>query len=129
MRERKALLQEMLIDEEDVLQNVVEKAKQVFRIDKNGSLVFLHPRNSLTHQQQIALVLLARRFASELGMADSDTMTAEQLAETVDPDKASVSARLTELKKEAIVESPSRAHFRISILGVQKILDEILAAE
>jgi hypothetical protein len=126
VRQRKELLQEILIDDESILENTVEKTKQVFKVDKTGNVVFLVPRTKLTHRQEIAMVLLARYFASELDITDSDIMTAEQLAEIVEPDKASVAARLNELKKERVVESPGRGQFRISILGVEKILDEIL---
>lgn len=124
---RKEIFQEMLIDDESILEKVVEKAKQVFKVDKSGTVIFLVSRTKLTHRQEIAMVLLGRYFASELDIANSDIMTAKELAEIVEPDKSSVAARLNELKKERVVESPERGQFRISILGVEKILDEILA--
>jgi hypothetical protein len=124
---KKDIFREMLIDDERILEKVVEKAKQVFKIDKSGTVIFLVSQAKLTQRQEIAMQLLAKYIASELEIADSDTMTANELADIAEPDKASVNARLHELKKERVAESPQRGHFRISILGVERILDEILA--
>jgi len=124
---KKEIFQEMLIEEESILEKVVDKAKRVFKIDKSGNVIFLVSRTKLTQRQEIAMQLLGRYIASELDIADSDIMTAHELAEIVEPDIPSVRARLNELKKERVVESPERGQFRISILGVEKILDEILA--
>ena len=124
---KKEIFQEMLIDDERILEKVVEKAKQVFNLDRSGNVIFLVSRTKLTQRQELAMQLLGKYIASELDIAESDIMTADELAEIAEPDKPSVRARLNELKKERVVESPERGQFRISILGVEKILDEILA--
>ena len=127
--QKKELLQQMLIDDEGLLEKVVERAQRVFKIDRNGNIIFLVSRSKLSQRQEIALALLGRHFATELGIIDSDVMTAGEIANVVEPDKTSVSARLNELKREQVVESPARGQFRISILGADRVLDEIVIDE
>ncbi len=127
--EKRELLQEILIDDESLLERIVGKAKKVFKVDKRGNIIFLVSRAKLNQRQEIAMALLGRYFAAELDICDSDIMTADEIAEIVAPDTPSVRARLNELKRERVVESPARGQFRVSILGVEKILEEILADE
>jgi hypothetical protein len=123
---KKEILQEMLIDEEEIFQSMVGKAKKVFRIDKRGNVIFHVPRKELTQRQIVALQLLGRYFAHELEIVSSELVTADELVALVGADKKSITARLHDLKKEHLIDSPERGNFRISILGADKILDEVL---
>jgi hypothetical protein len=127
--DNRKIFEQMLIDDEEVLQRVVGKAKRVFNLDRSGNVIFRVSKSKLTQRQQVAMQLLARYIASELSIADSDLMTANELAESLTADTPSVSARLHELKQQRVAESPERGHFRISILGVEGVLDEILSEE
>jgi hypothetical protein len=123
---KKEILQSMLIDEEEIFKELVNKAQKIFKLDQHGNAIFLVPLDSLTQRQFIAMQLLGRYFANELEITDSDVITADELSVQLHADKKSVTARLHELKKERIIESPGRGQFRISISGAEKILDEIL---
>jgi len=127
MISKQAVLQKMLIDEDAMFERLVERASKLFKIDKSGNVVFLIPTSQLTQRQTIALVALGRYFAAELGVLESDTVTASALLPYVDTDKKGISARLADLKKEGIVQNVERGAFRISILGIGKILDELEA--
>jgi CRP-like cAMP-binding protein len=121
------LLRKMLIDEDAMFERLVERASKLFKIDKTGNVIFLTPASQLTQRQAIALVTLGRYFAAELGVVESDTVTADALLPYVDTDKKGISARLADLKKEGVVQNVERGAFRISILGISKILDELEA--
>jgi predicted HTH transcriptional regulator len=117
-----------MIDEEDMLQRLVARSAKFFKIDKSGNIVFLIPTSRLTQRQTIALVSLGRYFAAELGILEGDAVTADDLQPYVDVDKKSITARLADLKKEGVVQTTERGKFRVSILGISKVLDELETA-
>jgi hypothetical protein len=123
--DRKKILESILIDEEAIFANLVEKAKKIFGLNARGDIVFLIPRDSLTQRQLVAVYLTGRLFAKELEIIDSEIVVADDLSVFLGTDKKTVAARLHDLKKEHIVESPGRGQFSISISGADKILDEI----
>lgn len=124
---KQEILRKMLIDEDAMFERLVERASELFKIDKSGNVVFLVPASQLTQRQTIALVAAGRYFAAELGVLESDTVTADTLLPYVDTDKKAISARLADLKKEGVVQNVERGAFRVSILGIGKILDELEA--
>ena len=123
--DRKKVLEGILIDEDAIFRTLVEKAKKIFGLNTRGDIIFLVPRDSLTQRQLISVYLIGRLFAKELEISDSEVATADDLSVFIGTDKKSVAARLHDLKKEHIVESPGRGQFSISISGADKILDEI----
>lgn len=125
MMNKHDILRKMLIDEDAMFERLVERAGELFKIDKSGNIVFLIPTSRLTHRQTIALVSLGRYFAAELGILEADTVTSDTFLPYVDTDKKTISARLADLKKEGVVQSVERGTFRVSILGIGKVLDEL----
>lgn len=119
------VLKKMLIDEDAVFERLVDRASNLFKIDKSGDIIFLISKPRLTHRQAIALVSLGRYFAAELGILDTDIVTSDDLLGYLDTDKKTITARLADLKKEGVVQSVERGTFRVSILGINKILDEL----
>ena len=119
------VLKRILIDEDAVFERLVDRASNLFKIDKSGDIIFLIPKARLTHRQTIALVSLGRYFAAELGILEMDTVTSDDLSAYMDTDKRTITARLADLKKEGVVQSVERGTFRVSILGINKILDEL----
>ena len=124
---KQEVLKKMLIDEDAMFERLVERASRFFKIDKSGNVVFLIPTSRLIQRQTIALVSLGHYFATELGIMETDIVTAESLLPYVDTDKKAISARLADLKKEGVIQSVERGAFRVSILGIGKILDELEA--
>lgn len=127
---RDELLQTMLMDEDALLEEVVGKAKSVFQIDRrSGDAVLLVPQSSLTHGQQIAVQLLGRYLSHQLGLVPTDALTTAVLASRVEPDEPSVAARLSELRRIGAVEAVERGEYRVVLVGVNRILDDILSRD
>jgi hypothetical protein len=126
---RQEILRTLLIDEDAMLERLVARSGKLFKIDRSGNIVFLIPASRLTQRQIIALVSLSRYFAAELGIHGEDTVTADDFLPYVDADKRSITARLADLKKEGVIQSVERGKFRVSILGISKVLDELEMAE
>jgi predicted transcriptional regulator of viral defense system len=126
---RQEILKSLLIDEDAMLERLVSRSGKILKIDKSGNIIFLIPSSRLTHRQIIALVSLGHYFAAELGIREEDTVSADDFLPYLDTDKKTVTARLADLKKEGVVHTVERGRFRVSILGIGKILDEIESIE
>lgn len=126
MTDRRAILQQILIDEEALFKSLVERARQIFRLKPTGEIVFIIPRSSITQRQVVATYLIAGLFGKELGLYDTNTICADELSVSTGIDTKTITARLSELRKENIADSPGRGQFSISIFGADKILNEVL---
>lgn len=123
----KEILKKLLIDESETLLRTVQKSEKIFKIDKKtGETIFVAPRAKLADREKIAIVLLGRYFANRLELSESETLTTKDVASQVGMDEATTSARLSDLRRERIVEPVSRGEYRISYANSDRILDEIL---
>lgn len=122
----KEILEKLLIDEKETLRRLVEKSEKILRIDKKtGDAVIIAPRSKLTDRHLISIVLLGRYFSNKLDLASSEVMSTDEIAQKLNIKKEVVSARLSDLKRERIVEMISRAEYRISYANVETMLAEI----
>lgn len=123
---RKKILERLLVDREKKLETLVTKAESIIRIDrKSGEPVILVPLSDLTVRQLIGAYMIGKYFSNELGLVKTATVTTRELAEKLPLDLKVASARLSELKKEAIVKSISRGEYQIIFQGIEILLDEI----
>ena len=123
---RKKILERLLVDREKKLETLVTKAKNIVRIDrKSGEPVIVVPRSELTDRQLIGAYMIGKYFSNELGLVKTATVTTRELAEKLPLDLKVASARLSELKKEAIVKSISRGEYKIVFQGIEILLDDI----
>lgn len=124
--EKEEILKELLIDEEAILKDLVNKAKNIFKIDKkSGRTILLIPKTRLTDRELIVLALMGRYFANKLNLFDSNSMTIENVAQELNMAKQSVSARMSDLKRERIVEMLARGEYKINYTEISRLLDEI----
>lgn len=120
------ILERLLIDREEKLETLVNKAENILKIDrKSGEPVILVPRSDLTDRQLIGAYMIGKHFSKELGLVKTPTVTTRELAEKLSLDLKVASARLSDLKKEAIVKSVSRGEYKILFPGIEVLLDDI----
>lgn len=123
---KKKILERLLIDREKKLETLVSKAENIVRIDrKSGEPVILVPRSDLTDRQLIGAYMVGKYFSKELGLVKTATVTTRELAEKLLLDLKGASARLSDLKKEAIVRSVSRGEHELLFQGIEALLDDI----
>ncbi len=123
---KKKILERLLVDREKKLETLVTKAENIVRIDrKSGEPVIVVPSSDLTDRQLIGAYMIGKYFSNELGLVKTATVTTRELAEKLPLDLKVASARLSELKKEAIVKSISRGEYKIAFQGIEILLDDI----
>ena len=124
--ERK-ILEPLLIDELDTLRELVKRAEKLLRINKHtGDPVILIPRETLSQKDLIALHIAARYFAFKLGLTSTDSITIEELKKKtgINSDKL-IAARVSDLRKEGVVEFVKKGVYRISLPNLVKYLDQL----
>lgn len=126
MPDRKEILERMLINEDAVFEKLVDKANRVFKVDRSGNIIWMVPASKLTDKQKVAMAVLARYFAAELELADSEIITNAEVADLLGMQSMSVGARLAELRNENIVHREGKGKHRISLVAVEGILEQIL---
>jgi len=125
--EEKKILERLLIDELEALREIVKKAERFLRINKHtGDPVILVPLEKLSQKDLIALHIAARYFAFKLGLTSTDSITAEELKRKtgIHNDKL-IAARISDLRKEGIVESVKKGEYRISLPNLVKYFDRL----
>lgn len=125
--EKNEILKELVINEEEEFKKIVEKAKKIIKIKSNGEPVILVPKDKIKDAEYIACYLLGMYFSKKLGLVQSATATNVEIAKKTGIDKKIVGARLTDLRRDNIVESPSRGSNKILFVGIEKFLDTIVS--
>ncbi|SRR6266487_1649412 len=125
----KEILSSLLTDEAETLNRLVAKAQRVFKINKRtGEILLLPPRSKLTDRQLIAVYLLGRYFASKLELTQADSLTFDDLRKLSNLEEGSITARLSDLRKEGLVETGERGIYRINYQSLESfgpVLEEI----
>ena len=120
-------LKELLIDDKEILKELIEKAKPLFRINKNdGIIVFKIPLKELSDKQVIILYCLGAHFAVELNLREQPEVTNDELIKFTGKTKHTINPRLSELKREKKLSSPSRGLFKINPLIIEEDIEIIL---
>src|SRR5213593_2703572 len=116
----KEILSTLLTDEAETLHRLVEKAQRVLRINKKtGDIQLLPPRSKFTDRQLIAIYLLGRYFASKLELTTEDSLDFDSLRSLSGLEDGSITARVSELKKEGFVESGERGVYRVNYQNLE----------
>lgn len=120
----KDLYKELLIDKTKRVESLVKKAKEIIGIDKDtGDVLILVSRAKLTDREMIGLQLVGKFFASELGLTNSPSATADELSRKIGIDSSIISARLHDLKVEGFIRNPKRGEHEIVFPRIDEFLD------
>ena len=129
MLSEKEILSPLLTDETETLHRLVEKAQRVFKINKKtGDVQLLPPRSKFTDRQLISTYLLGKYFSSKLDLSKEDSLDFDALKKFTGLEESSMSARVSELRKEGLVESGERGVYRVNYQSLESfgpLLEEI----
>jgi len=124
--DEKEIYKELLIDKTKQVESLVKKAKDLLGIDKDsGDTIILVSRAKLRDEDLIALHLIGRFFASELGLVDGPSLSHKELSKKTGIKEAVVAARLHDLKTKGYVRSPKRGEHEIIFPRIGELLDII----
>jgi len=107
------------------LQRLAEDAEGIIGIAKEGPCLLV-PRNKLTDNETLTLLLLAGYLAHQLGNAETDAVSKEELQGKLGKDAKTASTRLGELVKNQIATKTSEEKYRITTFGLMQMQKDII---
>jgi len=107
------------------LEKLVRQCEGIIALTPEGPNLMI-PRNKLTDNETIALLLLAAHVAFKLGKAEKDTLSKETLQTKLGKDMKITSTRLGELVKAEIIGKTDDDNYRITTFGTLHMQNEVL---
>jgi len=128
------MLKQLVVTEEDLLSQAVEKAKSLIAIeDKSGNVILRLPKTSLPARTLIHLYLIGTYFSHQMGKMEFPSMSPIALSHAIGVDPSTISARLTELVNAGSVKKTEKGpgkypkgEYSINPFMMNELLDEIL---
>lgn len=125
MINEKEILKNMLVDESNIIQNlanIVQKAKDIFVMEKSSGNIIFKNYSTLTNPQKITCVLIGRYFAKRLEFIDDHTITVSEISKVLDIPKTTLSSPLKSLRTSGqILYEKSR--YRINPHRIEEIIN------
>ena len=132
MTNEKEILKKLLVDEEDILKDLselVDKAKNIFVIERSTGKIFFKNFGKLTDPQRITALLVGRYFAEKLDIIDDDSMGVSEIADALGRPKTSLSGPLKDLSTKRYVEKMDNKKYRIAHNRIQDIVETYFEEE
>ena len=125
--EEKKILDRLLTDEVETLKNLVNKAEKYLKISKHtGEPIINLPREKISMKDLVALHVAGRYFAFKLGLTSTETITLEELKnKTGISNEKLLAARVSELRKEGLIEYVRKGVYRISLPNLSRFFDQL----
>lgn len=126
MSEEKEILKKLLVDEKDIIKDLaglVDKAKDVFVIEKNSGKVIFNEFGKLSDPQRICALLVGRYFAAKLEILKDSSLGISEIANELGRPKTALSGPMKDLIKKGYVEKLSNRKYMIAYHRIKEILN------
>lgn len=107
------------------LVEVFEAMTGILAIGSEGPAIIVD-RNKLTDIESIWLSLAKAWVAYRVGLSDDDTVTGRDIQRDTGVKPGTVSARLSELANQGYLDKPKRGAYRLTSLGLKKLIEDII---
>jgi len=125
MTNEKDILKDILIDESDVIQNlavIIQKAKDVFLIEKESGKVIFKNYSGLIQPQKISCILMGKYFSKRLGITKEHTMSISELSVNLEIPQTTLSSPLKSLRKTGHILY-KKSKYRINPHRIEEIIN------
>ena len=121
------ILKRLIYDEELEFEKLVPKVEKVVKVKKeNGTPVIVCDEKKLSQKEKIMLYLIGKFFAKQLKLSETESATNKEIAKWLKLKENVVSARMSDLREEKLVEQVSKGEHKISTAKLDDFLDELL---
>lgn len=107
------------------LQTLIEESHNIVALAEEGPYILV-PRNRLTDNEVIILLLLANHISARVGKMQRDGLSKEELQAKIGKDAKITSTRLGELLKNCIVAKTADEKYRLTTFGLVHTQREVL---
>ena len=107
------------------LQELAKDSEGIIGFGKEGPCLLV-PRNKLTDNETLSLLLLAGYLAHQLGNAETDAVSKEELQGKLGKDAKIMSTRLGELVKNQTATRTPEEKYKITTFGLKQMQKEVI---
>ncbi|MFQ5951015.1 MAG: hypothetical protein ACE5KH_02895 [Candidatus Geothermarchaeales archaeon] len=123
---RRRIREELVVGKTRVLEENLPHAKRLFALSEEGEIDLRVDRSRLTNRQLIALYMVAKAYAKEGGLVESEVVTNEELVEKLGLSYNTVRGSATNrLRREGIMYTDN-GHHRIEYSKIGVVLGDLL---
>lgn len=126
MTDEKEILKKLLVDEKDIIKdlaNLVDKAKDVFVIEKSTGRVIFKDFGKLSDPQRISALLVGRYFAVKLELSEDGSLGISEIAQFLGRPKTALSGPLKDLISKGFVEKLSNRKYVIAYNRIKDVFE------
>ncbi len=126
MTDEQEILKKLLVDEKDVVKelvSLVEKAKEIFVIEKSSGKIIFKNFGELIDAQRICALLSGRYFASKLGILEDHSLGVTEIAKELGRPKTALSGPIKDLTKKGFVIQLTTRKYAIAYHRIKDIFD------
>jgi len=132
MVDEKEILKKLLVDETYAIKDLailVDKAKDIFVIEKSSGKVIFKDFGGLTDPQRICALLVGRYFAVKVGILKESSLSISEISKTLGRPLKPLSGRMTELIKKGYVEKLTNRKYMITYHRIHDIFKVYFGAK
>jgi hypothetical protein len=107
------------------LQKLAKDSEGIIGFAKEGPYLLV-PRNKLTDNEALSLLLLAGYLAHRLGNAETDAVSKEELQGKLGKDAKIASTRLGELVKNHVAAKTPEEKYKITTFGIMQLQNDVI---
>jgi len=121
-------IKELVWKEEEFISEIVDKLKQIMRIDEKGNPYFLIQYDKLKDIDKLGLHLITRFLANRLGATESDLISIKELSRISGVKYDVAVARLKDMFDKGLVQKEERNGVQYGILphGINAVTESVL---
>lgn len=126
MLDEKEILKKLVVDEKDVisdLANLVEKAKEIFVIEKTSGRIIFKNFGKLSDPQRICVLLVGKFFASKLGLIGEPALGISEISKELSRPMTTLSKPVGELITKGYIEKLTTRKYVIVYHRIKDIFD------
>lgn len=126
MSDEKEILKDLLVDDEDIkkqLTSLVNKAKNIFQIQKKDGKILFKNFKDLKNPSRICALLMAKKFAKKLELDVEDIMTINEISNELGIPSTTLSSPIGDLTKKGFVIKDGK-NYEIAYNRLPEIFEE-----
>lgn len=105
------------------IQELIEKLKDYVAYNQAEGIFLLKPLNNLSVSEAIMLLCIKRYLEHGLGLTDSPSINASELAKNIAKSEKTISGKLSLLLRKGYIRRLDRGDYVITMLGIKEFME------
>jgi len=128
IKNRKEILKELLLSEEDTIKNLkalIHKTKNLVKIDKKTNAIVIPSEFDFLNPEKILLFLIGRYYSKELGMNKNERMNIQELEKESRIKKTTLSKPLGGLLHSGYIGQDNEKRYFVHHYKIEEIINSL----